>query len=157
VRGPISQLRQELNHWLGAFPYAVIVPTAIGGEGVRLCFAAPEKPDVVLLKQLVCDLHLKTADLSFDDPARGQVSRILRNGNQINAFLLTGDVRAQEALLLWADSGVAPEPISHALLGRGAVPVRPRIVCTCESVTDQALEHAIAAGDGLPQLKANLK
>src|SRR5690606_21213095 len=97
IQGPISLLRQRLGHWLAAFPYAVLVPSAVGGEGVRLHAAAVEKPDAALLRQLIEDLDLTLADLVFDDPARGQVRRIRCRGNQIQAFLLTGDTRAHEA------------------------------------------------------------
>ena len=157
IQGPISPLRQQLRHWLAAFPYAVIVPTAIGGEGLRLHVAAPEKPDPGLLQQLIHELNLDQADLTFDDPARGRVRRILRHGNQLRAFLLAGDTRAHNALLRWADTQQPPDNISHVLMGRGTEIARARIVCTCENVTDQALEHAIAAGHGLEQLKATLR
>jgi assimilatory nitrate reductase catalytic subunit len=85
------------------------------------------------------------------------VRRILRQDNQIKAFLLAGDTRAHDALLLWADTELAPQNISQVLMGRSKATVRAQIVCTCESVTDQTLEQAIAAGHGLEQLKANLK
>jgi assimilatory nitrate reductase catalytic subunit len=157
IQGSISLLRQKLSKWLTAFPYAVILPTAIGHEGIRLRLAGPRPPQGAKLDELIHDLSLDQADLAFDDPARGLVRRILRHNDTIKAFLLAGDTRAHESLLQWADTGLAPENISHVLLGRVQAVTRARIVCTCESVSDQAIEQAIAQGDTLAQLKDKLK
>lgn len=157
IQGSISLLRQKLGKWLAVFPYAVILPTAIGHEGIRLRIAAPRPPQGAKLDELIHDLSLEQADLAFDDPARGLVRRILRHNSNIKAFLLAGDTRAHESLLQWADTGLAPENISHVLLGRAQAIKRARIVCTCENVSDQAIEQAIAQGNTLAQIKVRLK
>jgi assimilatory nitrate reductase catalytic subunit len=156
VRGPISPWRGRLAKWLKVFPYAVILPTAVGGEGVRLRLAA-KAADPALLAELIGDLNLEQADLAFDDPSRGLVRRIQRAAPGIGAFLLAGDTRAHEALLTWADSGIAPENVTQVLMGRGPATSRARIVCTCENVSDQAIMQAIAQGQDLAQLKETLK
>ena len=71
MRGAIPELRPRLASWLRAFPYAVLVPSAIGGEGVRLRLAAPEAPQAAVLERLAADLELERPDMAFDDPARG--------------------------------------------------------------------------------------
>src|SRR3546814_15721555 len=71
-----------------------------------------------MLTMLVRDLCLEDADLVFDDPARGVVRRILRRGAGIAAYLLAGAVRASEALLNWADTGIPPGNIGQVLMGR---------------------------------------
>lgn len=157
VQGPISTWRSKLAKWLTAFPYAVVLPTAIGEEGVRLRLAAAEAVPPVQLEELVHDLQLDQADLAFDDPSRGLIRRIRRDGHRIKSFLLAGDTRAHDALLLWAQSGTAPENVTQILMGRGPAAVRMRIVCTCENVNDQAVQQAIDAGCSLEQLKETLK
>jgi assimilatory nitrate reductase catalytic subunit len=157
IQGSIPVLRQRFAKWLAAFPYAVLMPTAVGGEGLRLRLASPEKPDAPVLEELVGDLALDDADLTFDDPARGVIRRILRCDGQVAAYLLAGDTRAQEALLQWADSNVTPENIGQVLMGRAPGVARACNVCTCESVSDQAIHTAIDAGYPLEQLKTELK
>lgn len=157
LRGGIASLRARLNHWLLVFPYAVIVPTALGGEGVRLHLGAHEPPDTATLERLLAELSLDHADMAFDDPARGRLRRLRRDGQSLVAFLLAGDIRAQDALLAWAQSGMPPENPALVLAGRGPTVRRASVVCTCENVSDAALEQAIAEGQDLDQLKANLK
>lgn len=157
VQGPSSAWRGKLSKWLAAFPYAAVLPTAIGKEGVRLRVAATQAPRPDQLDELVHDLQLGQADLAFDDPARGLVRRIGRDGRRIKSFLLAGDTRAQDVLLNWAQSGVAPENLTQILMGRGPAAVRLRIVCTCENVSDQTIQQAIDAGHSLEQLKETLK
>lgn len=157
VRGSISPWRSKLAKWLKVFPYAVLLPTAVGGEGVRLRLAAAKAADPSLLAELIGDLNLEHADLAFDDPSRGLVRRIQRAQTGIDAFLLAGDTRAHETLLMWADSGIAPENATQVLMGRGPAANRARIVCTCENVSDQAITQAIAEGRDLAQIKETLK
>lgn len=157
IQGSIPMLRQRFARWLAVFPYAVLMPTAVGGEGLRLRLASPEKPDATVLEELVGDLALDDADLTFDDPARGVIRRILRCDGQVAAYLLAGDTRAEEALLQWADGNVTPENIGQVLMGRAPGVARVCIVCTCENVSDQAIHAAIDAGYPLEQLKTELK
>lgn len=157
VRGSIPVLRQRLARWLALFPYAVLMPSAIGGEGLRLRLAGPTKASATVLTELMQDLKLDEADLAFDDPARGVVRRILRHDGQVAAYLLAGDTRAQDALLQWIDSGLAPASIAQVLMGRAPATARAQIICTCENVSDQAINSAIDAGQPLEQIKTTLK
>jgi assimilatory nitrate reductase catalytic subunit len=157
VQGPYATLRKKLLPWLERFPYAILVPTAIGGEGVRIRLASPKRPDKELLAALAGDLGLDAADLAFDDPARGVLRRILRQDGLIKAYLLAGDTRAGESLLHWADTGVAPGNIGHALMGRARPIARSRIVCSCESVSAESIQSSIDAGQSLEQMQAALK
>ncbi|GAB2891432.1 nitrate reductase [Paralcaligenes ginsengisoli] len=157
IHGPSAALRQRLRKWLNAFPYAVVLPTAIGMEGVRLRLASPAKADATVLQALIDDLHLGQPDLAFDDPARGVIRRIRRSGPGLGAFLLAGDVRADAALLQWADDGKAPGNISLVLMGRTKPPIRTHIVCACENVSEDAISRAIQAGQDLEGIRAALK
>lgn len=157
VQGSIPLLRRRLRRWLTVFPYAVIVPTATGGEGVRLHLAALEHPEQAVLEQLISAVGLDNADMAFDDPSRGRVRRIRREGERLKAFLLAGDTKAQDALLHWADTGTPPASASLVLVGRGPAVTRAKIVCTCENVNDQQIHQAIASGQDLAAMQANLK
>src|SRR5690606_35576352 len=55
VSGQVSMLRARLRPWLRRFPYAMLVPSAIGGEGVRLRLAGPDGISSALLQDLVRD------------------------------------------------------------------------------------------------------
>ncbi|MBV6307071.1 molybdopterin-dependent oxidoreductase [Candidimonas humi] len=157
MRGAIPELRPRLASWLRAFPYAVLVPSTIGGEGVRLRLAAPEAPQAAVLERLAADLELERPDMAFDDPARGVLRRLRRGDGQLQAFLLAGDLRAQTALLAWAEDGKAPEDPGRALMGRMRAAARARIVCACHGVGEDAIAQAIQAGQTLEDLQSGLK
>ncbi len=157
IQGSAPALRSKLLPWLRRFPYAMLIPTAIGGEGVRLRLAGPARIAPQLLDELVRDLGLDAPDLAFDDPARGIVRRLRRTDDTLRAWLLAGDVKAADALLQWADTGRAPANASQVLMGRGGPTVRARVICTCANVTDQAIEQALGHGLSLDGLKATLE
>ncbi|TCT04071.1 nitrate reductase [Paralcaligenes ureilyticus] len=157
IQGPSAALRQRLGKWLSAFPYAVVVPTAIGQEGVRLRLAGPATADAATLLALIDDLDLNQADLAFDDPARGVIRRIRRSGQGLGAFLLTGDTRAEAALLQWANDENAPDNVILVLMGRTKPPVRAAIICACENISEAAISQAIQAGKSLEEIQASLK
>jgi assimilatory nitrate reductase catalytic subunit len=157
VSGPVSVLRARLRPWLRRLPYAMLVPSAIGGEGVRLRLAGPECLSPGLLQALVHDLGLDQPDALFDDTAHGIVRRLIRDGDRLKAWLLAGNVRASDALLQWADTGLAPASASDVLMGRSGPVKRARIVCTCTSVTDVAINEALSRGLDLEALKTTLK
>ncbi|PLC50257.1 nitrate reductase [Pollutimonas subterranea] len=157
IRGYIPSLRQRLSKWLAVFPYAVLMPSAVGGEGLRMRFASPEKPDTATLTELVRDLQLDDAGLTFDDPALGITRRIQYCGARVDAFLLAGDTRGHEALLQWADTHVLPADPGQLLQGRARAAARARTVCSCENVSDTAIDAGITAGHLLEGLQATLK
>src|SRR3546814_570927 len=114
VRGDPAHWRPRLVHWLKRFPYAVLVSSALGGRSVRLRLAGPDVISAAQLEQLATDLELDQAELSFDDPARGIMRRLRRHEGKLDAWLLAGDTRAANALLLWADTGAAPRHASRS-------------------------------------------
>ena len=62
--------------------------------------------------ELLDALELRCPDAAFDDPAR--VLRRLRTADGAPAaFLLTGDLRAQDALLAWAGGDAAPASLAR--------------------------------------------
>src|SRR5690606_34035401 len=124
IQGSVPALRRKLLPWLRRFPFAMLIPSALGGESVRLRIASPACIDPDLLDTLIRDMGLEEADLAFDDPARGIVRRLHREGETLRAWLLAGDVRAAEALLHWADTGQAPQGPSQVLMGRSTPTTR---------------------------------
>jgi len=209
IKGCAVTLRTRLMPWLRRFPYAVLVPSALGGEGVRLRLASAAAPDRKTLDHLIHDLGLDAADLAFDDPARGIVRRLLRDipalstvaaagaastrtpagtttgaltampgatpaashialpspprqadaqisTGALRAWLLTGDVRAAPALLDWTQTGTPSAPPGQLLSGRSVLVARARIICSCASVTDQAIVQGLEQGLDLNGLKTKL-
>ncbi|MBF6617194.1 MAG: molybdopterin-dependent oxidoreductase [Candidimonas sp.] len=157
LRGDAAGIQRRLQPWLSRLPYAIVVPSGLGGGGVRLRLAAPAPASAATLAELIQDLGLEQADLAFNDPAKGVARRILREGSVMNAFLLAGDTRGADALLEWASSGVPPDNISAVLTGRSRLIKRDPIVCSCESVSEGAIQAAIAQGHDVPALQERLR
>ena len=158
LRGDVAALRRALAPWLARFPYAVLLPAALGGGGLRLRLADQAAPPPAVLEELAAALGLARPDAAFDDPARGELRRAARAGPgdpRPAAFLLAGDVRAHAALLAWADGAPAAGGLARLLMGREAA-VRARTVCACNGVSDAAIAAGIARGLGLDGLKAEL-
>lgn len=157
LRGDAAALRRALRPWLARFAYAVLLPSALGGGSLRLRLAAEAAPDAVLLQELARALRLSRPAAAFDDPARGMLRRAgLDAAGRPDAFMLAGDLRAQSAMLAWADCGQAPAGLARLLMGRGAAVARGRTVCACMGVSDAAIAAGIAAGLDLDGLKAQL-
>ncbi|SAI65697.1 nitrate reductase%2C catalytic subunit [Bordetella ansorpii] len=157
LRGDAAALRQALAPWLARFPYAVLLPSALGGGGLRLRLAAEAAPAADVLDALARALRLDRPAAAFDDPARGVLRRAgLDDARRPDAFLLAGDTRAQAGMLAWADGGEAPAGLARLLMGRGGAAKRARTVCACMGVTDAAIESGIAAGLDLAGLKTQL-
>jgi assimilatory nitrate reductase catalytic subunit len=156
VAGETVAWRRRLAPWLARFPYAVVLPVATGGGGVRLRIAAEAFPAADQLEALALDLGLARPEAAFDDPARGVLRRVQRNDGALSAFLLAGDRAADGALTAWADGAPPPASLARLLMGRekGAAP--KRIVCVCVGVSQQAIETGIAAGQDLAALKNTL-
>ncbi len=154
LQGDAAALRARLAPWLRRFDYAVVLP--VGAGGVRLRVATPAAPDAALLDELADALDLRRADVVFDDPARGFMRRIAGGQGGLRAFLLAGDLRAQEALLAWAAGGDAPASIAALLMGRAAGAARSRTVCVCNGVSEAAIQAGIGRGCDLAALKAAL-
>ncbi len=172
VRGDAATLRLKLAHWLKnpAFPYSAVLPVAVGGTqgdasepgsppgygGVRLRLAAASAPYATLLAALCSDLGLARPQAAFDDPARAVLRRVAMAGGAPLAYLLAGDIRAHDALQVWADGGAAPASLVNVLMGRTAPTQRARTVCACKGVTDLAIHDAVRAGLDLEGLKSRL-
>ena len=157
VRGDAVQARRRLAHWLDRFPYAVAVPVAIGGGGLRLRLAATAVPEVETLRALLGDLDIAQADVAFDDPARGIYRRVRCPAGNATAYFLSGtEVRAENALDTWLDHGQRPEPLLPVLLGQSRAQTRSRTLCACNGVSDTAILAGIRSGMDLPALKREL-
>lgn len=153
-QGDGAALRADLAPWLRRFDYAVVLPTGAGG--VRLRLASRAAPDPALLHELAEALALRRPDVAYDDPARGTLRRVAAGQGGLRAFLLTGDLRAQDALLAWAGGGEVPASIAALLMGRVAGPARSRTVCVCHGVSEAAILGGIARGCDLAALKETL-
>src|SRR3546814_2005205 len=68
--------------------------------------------------------------------------RLRRHEGKLDAWLLAGDTRAANALLLWADTGEAPRHASQVIMGRSTAATRARMVCTCAGVSDAQLKRS---------------
>ena len=158
VRGDAAALRRAFAPWLARFPYAVLLPSALGGGGLRLRLGDETAPDAAVLEDLARALRLARPAAAFDDPARGVLRRAgLDGARRPDAFLLAGDVRAQAGMLAWADGGQSPAGLARLLMGRGGMATRSRTVCACMGVSDTAIEAGIAAGLDLAGLQAGLR
>ena len=153
IQGDGPALRARLAPWLGRYDYAVVLPAAVGGA--RLQLGAAQAPDGAALEELLEALELRCPDAAFDDPARGVLRRLRTAGGAPAAFLLTGDVRAQDALLAWAGGDAAPASLAALLTGRIEA-ARKRMVCICKGVDEAAIDAAIADGLDWDGLQAGL-
>jgi assimilatory nitrate reductase catalytic subunit len=158
IRGDAPALRRALAPWLKRFPYVLLLPSAMAENGLRLSVAAAQAPTQEVLQALCADLELARPDAAFDDPTRGVLRRVRLADGLPAAYFLAGDVRAHDAMVAWIDGGAAPASIAQLLMGRtAAVAVaRARIICTCNGVSDRAIETGIAAGLDLDGLKKTL-
>ncbi|WP_240669369.1 nitrate reductase [Achromobacter spanius] len=154
LQGDSVALRARLAPWLRRFDYAVVLPSSAGG--VRIRVAAAQAPDVDVINQLAQSLDLGQADVVFDDLVQGKLRRVAVAQDGVRAFLLTGDMRAQDALLSWAAGGQAPASVSALLAGRISGPARSRTVCACVGVSEAAILAGIARGCDLDGLKSTL-
>ncbi|QVQ26651.1 molybdopterin-dependent oxidoreductase [Achromobacter deleyi] len=154
LQGDGAALRARLAPWLRRFDYAVVLP--VGAGGVRLRLAACTAPGAGLLDELAEALGLRRADVAFDDPSRGFMRRVAGGQGGLRAFLLAGDLRAQDALLAWAAGGDAPASVAALLMGRVAGAARSRTVCVCKGVSEAAILGGIGRGCDLAALKATL-
>lgn len=157
VRGSAPALRRRLAHWLRVFPYAIVVPSAMGGESIRLRLASPAPVSPEVLERLASSLGLDAPDMAFDDPARGILRRLRRDAEGLQAFLLAGDLRARAALLQWAEDGRATNDPASILTGRACTAIRARIVCACHGVGHEAITQAVRDGLSLEDIQQRLK
>lgn len=157
IRGAAPALRRRLACWLRTFPCAIVVPSAVGGESVRLRLASPAPASPETLEQLAASLGLDAPDMAFDDPARGVLRRLRRDTEGLQAFLLAGDLRAHAALLQWAEDGRAASDPAAILTGRTRPANRARIVCACHGVDEEAIAQAVRDGFPLEDIQQRLK
>ncbi|MNU48166.1 Nitrate reductase [compost metagenome] len=154
LQGDGPALRARLAPWLRRFDYAVVLPAGAGG--VRLRLAACAAPAAALLDELADALALRRAEVAYDDPSRGCMRRVALEQGALRAFLLAGDLRAQDALLAWAAGGDAPASVAALLMGRIAGAARSRTICVCNGVSEAAILGGIGRGCDLAALKATL-
>ncbi|HTK02764.1 MAG TPA: molybdopterin-dependent oxidoreductase [Bordetella sp.] len=157
IRGDAAALRRGLAPWLRRFPYAAVLPTALGGGGARIALAARQAPAIDVLDALCGALDLARPHAAYDDPHRGILRRVALADRTPAAFLLAGDTRLLDTLSAWADGGTAPSSLSQLLMGRTAPVERARMVCVCHGVTDRAIHAGIAAGLDLEGLRRSLR
>lgn len=157
IRGDAALLRQRLAPWLRRFPYAAVLPTALGAGGARIALAAAQAPDIDTLEALCAELDLARPQAAYDDPHRGIVRRIALAGTSPAAFLLAGDTRVVDTLEAWADGGPPPASLAQLLMGRTRPVARDRTICVCHGVTDRAIQAGIAAGLDLDGLRRTLR
>ncbi len=156
VGGDAAALRRRLAPWLARFAYAVLLPAAVGGGGLRLRLAAAEAPPRELLDALA-------ADLDHDEPrrrlrrpgarraapgrpARGQAASLPAGRRHAGADRPAGLGRRRAR---------ARRPVAPAD-GQGAVAARARTVCACMGVSDAAIAAGIREGLDLDGLKSRL-
>ena len=157
IRGDAVVLQRRLACWLNEFDYAIAVPVTTGSGGLRLRLAARTMPERAQLERLLGDLDITTTDVAFDDPARGIYRRVRSADGQVAVYFLAGaDLKAEQALNSWADTGVRPEPLLAALLGQSQMKPRARTVCACHGVSDLQIVDGIRRGMDLPALKQHL-
>lgn len=154
LQGDGAALRLRLAPWLRRYDYAVVLP--VGAGGVRFKLAACAAPASALLDEMAEALGLRRFDVAFDDPSRGFMRRVAVEQGALRAFLLAGDLRAQDALLAWAAGGDAPASVAALLTGRATGTARSRTVCVCNGVTEAAIQRGIGSGCDLAALKATL-
>lgn len=157
LRGDAALLRPRLQHWLERAPYAVLLPVADGGGGLRLRLALDAAPEAETLARLMAELGLSCPDAAFDDPARGVYRRLcLDDDGRPAVWLLAGDTRAAPGLAAWSDGGAAPRSLVALFSGREAVACS-RVVCACEGVREDAIRAGVAAGLDVDGLKRELR
>lgn len=154
LQGDGAAVRAHLAPWLRGFDYAVVLPIGAGGARIRLAAAAAPGP--TRLAELADALGLSRADVVFDDTARGRMRRVAVEQGALRAFLLAGDLRAQDALLSWAAGAPAPASVSALLTGRVAGAARSRTVCVCNGVSEAAIIAGIGRGCDMAALKTTL-
>ena len=152
IQGDGPALRARLAPWLGRYDYAVVLPAAVAA---RACNWRGGRADGAALEELLDALELRCPDAAFDDPARGVLRRLRTADGAPAAFLLTGDLRAQDALLAWAGGDAAPASLAALLTGRIEA-ARKRMVCICKGVDEAAIDAAIAGGQDWNGLQAGL-
>ncbi|ANN66028.1 nitrate reductase [Bordetella bronchialis] len=162
IRGDAAILRQRLAPWLRRFSHAALLPTALGGGGIRVALGETRAPDVDTLQALCAALELGSAmparpHAAYDDPHRGIVRRVALADRKPVAFFVAGDTRIVDALSAWADGGAGPASVAGLLMGRTGPVERARTVCVCHGVTDRAIQAGIAAGLDLQGLRRTLR
>lgn len=175
--------RQALSGLLSQFAFASCVPfanqtpiDAAGRErsGVLLRAAAIAAPPDALIARIEALLGLDQADtLRYADPKRGQrrAARLLRQGeaSTLEALLLAGDTSAQAWLKTLLQDELPAQSYGRLLLLPGAaaplalaLAARGKTVCTCQNVSEAAIDAALAQCQGseaerLAQLQGRLR
>jgi assimilatory nitrate reductase catalytic subunit len=153
---------------MALFPFAACVPfsnnvplqDAAGRErhGVLFRAAGHEAPPAELVQRLEQLLGLTGSEtLRYADRRRGQhrAVRLQRVGNEarLEAFLLSGDTRAEAWIKAVLQDELPAQAYGRLLLAPGAKPPlavqqRGKLVCSCFNVAAPAIEHHLAASTG---------
>ena len=105
IQGDGPALRARLAPWLGRYDYAVVLPAAVGGA--RLQLGAADAPTARRWRNcwMPWNCVVRTPPSTI---RRAACWRLRTADGAPAAFLLTGDLRAQDALLAWAGGDAAP-------------------------------------------------
>jgi assimilatory nitrate reductase catalytic subunit len=157
------QLRAALRPLFDDFAYASCVPFGRERSGVLFRAAATEAVAAELLARIATLFGLQGADtLSYADPRRGQRRsvRLSRSGSeqQLEAFLLAGDTRAEAWIAPLLQQSLPAQAYSRFLLAPGATPPGPAAprsaqVCSCFDVSEREIRQALAACTGGPEAR----
>jgi len=165
--GESLKARELLKPMMSAFAFTSCVPFSnntplaeqgAAREGVLFRAAARITPPDELLVQIEKILGLTTSDmLHYADKKHGQrrTAKLTRIGDhaELSGFLLAGDTRAEAWIKTVLESGLPAQTYGRLLLSPGAkapVAVAPRgkLVCTCLTVTDTAIEEYLYGATG---------
>jgi assimilatory nitrate reductase catalytic subunit len=153
-----QSVREALKALMGRFAFASCVPFGRERSGVLLRAADTQEPDAALLHQIEALLGLNTPDtLRYADAKRGQrrSARLLRQGDNatLDAFMLTGDTRAEAWIKTLLEEGLPAQSYGRLLLAPGsqapiAVQARGKQICTCFNVSEDAIRDHLGGCHG---------
>jgi assimilatory nitrate reductase catalytic subunit len=156
--GDALQRREALKQLMGLFPFATCVPFGRERTGVLLRAAAYEAPLDEVMLQIEAAFSLAGPEtLRYSDRKKGQrrAVRLLRHGDaaQLEAFLLSGDVRAEAWIRTLLQEQLPAQCYGRLLLVPGAKPPvavrsRGKQVCTCFNVAENEIASCLMEAQG---------
>ena len=152
----VLSLKEALQPQLAACAYAAL---SLPAEGILQLRAAASAPMETWLDALLLELELQPAPevLEYRDRTRGVLKRVRWQGEQLMAFVFSGDTQGADALLEHLQAAQAWVGPRHSVFApAGHAVVRDRMVCNCKQVKESAIRERIAAGEQLDDLKQSL-